>query len=334
MAEKKKIKIPKSVKELRLSPKKFAKKHGIRLKGKGLSKGEKKRNAKRLRNQYSEAAIAGLNKAVKILAEKAEGKKIEKIKEAVDNIISNGEVMRRIVKLYRRNPKEFSNMIYLPYMIMNTILYYNQENISDEEKEVGKSLDVEGLIEFCEKILKSEIKRYRKFGLSQEVAYQMATVIPTTKLFKSKVWYKRLIQTLFMIAEKVPVDLDEIMTAVMKLDKKKGIAKKEFLADFFLSFMLSKSTNKKHSYTDTQKDLQETLIERTLQYLDGLKSSRCKELLKSYIKRRKTAENYKADGKRVIKFVDYATSNSQYTKLKAVLQELIADNANNELYLG
>ena len=56
--------------------------------------------------------------------------------------------------------------------------------------------------------------------------------------------------------------------------------------------------------------------------------------MKAYIKRRKTAESYKNDTKRVIKFVDYANSNSPYTKLKAVLNELIADNSSNELYLG
>ena len=53
MAKKeKKIKIPKSVLDLRLSPKKFAKKHDIRLKGKGMTKREKKYNAKRLEKEY------------------------------------------------------------------------------------------------------------------------------------------------------------------------------------------------------------------------------------------------------------------------------------------
>lgn len=45
---KKKIKIPKSVLDLQLSPKKFAKRHNIRLKGKGISKRERKHNVKRL----------------------------------------------------------------------------------------------------------------------------------------------------------------------------------------------------------------------------------------------------------------------------------------------
>ena len=334
--KKKKIKIPKSVLELKMSPKKFAKKHGIKVKGKGLSKGEKKRNIKKLRNSYSEAAINGLNKAVKILAENSpEGKKVLKVKDGVDNIISNAEVMKTIAKLYRKNPKGYPNMIYLPNMIMNTLVYYSSENISDEEREIAKTLDAEGLVEFCEKILKGEIKRYRKLGLQDEVAYQLASTIPTTKLFKNgRQWYKKLIQSLYMIAEKYDVDVDVILQAVSKIDKKKSINKKDFLEGFFSEFILTKSSNKNHSFNESQKALHETLVERTLEYMDGIKSRKCKEMLKTFIKRRKTAESYKNDTKRVIKFIDHANSNSSYTGLKSVVQELIADNSSNELYLS
>jgi hypothetical protein len=264
--EKKKIKIPKSVLDLKLSPKKFAKKHSIRLKGKGLSKGEKKRNIKRLRNSYSESAINGLNKAVKILAENPpDNKKIIKVKDAVDNIISNPEVMKRVAKLYRKTPKSYPNLIFLPHMIMNTLVYYNQDSLSDEEKEIAKSLDTESLIEFCEKILKDQIKRYRKLGVSNEVAYQLATVIPTTKLLKNgRQWYKKLIQSLYMIAEKSDVDVDVILSAVAKVDKKKVLNKKDFLGGFFSEFILTKSSNKNHSFNDSQKTLHETFIEKTL----------------------------------------------------------------------
>ena len=334
--EKKKIKIPKSVLELKLSPKKFAKKHGIKLKGKGLSKGEKKRNAKRLRNSYSESAIGGLNKAVKILAENApDNKKILKVKDGVDNILCNPEVMKRVAKLYRENPKNYPNLIYLPHMIMNTLVYYSQETISEEEKAVAQSLDTEGLIEFCEKILKDQIKRYRKLGVADEVAYQLATVIPTTKLLKnSRQWYKKLIQSLYMIAEKDEVDVDVILAAVAKVDKDKVMSKKDFLEGFFSEFILTKSSNKNHSFNDSQKSLHETLIEKTLEYLDTAKGRKTREILKTYIKRRKTAESYKNDTKRVIKFIDHAHSNSSYTNLKSVVQELIADNSSNELYLS
>ena len=338
MAKKKKIKIPKSVLDLRMSPKKYAKKHNIRLKGKGMSKREKKHNVKRLKAEYSESAITGLNKAVKILAENnPENKKVLKVKDGVDNIISNPGVMKKVAKLYRKNPDSYPNMIYLPYMIMNTLVYYSSENISEEDKEIGKNLDSESLIEFCEKILKKEIKRYRNMGLDDDIAYQMATVIPTTKLFKNnRQWYKKLIQTMYNIAESKEVDVDAVIKAVIKIDKKKksSVAKKDFLEGFFSEFILQKSSNKNLKMTDTQKQLHEDLIERTLVYLDNLKGRKLREILKQYIKRRKTAESYKNDTKRVIKFTDHANSNSPYVNIKKVVQDLIADNSSNELYLS
>lgn len=333
---KKKIKVPKSVLDLRLSPKKYAKKHGIRLKGKGMSKSERKHNRKRLKQEYSESAINGLNKAVKILAENGpEGKKIGKVKDGVDNIISSPDVMRRVAKLYRKHPESYPNMIYLPHMIMNTLMYYSSEGISDEEKEIGKALDSQALVEFCEKILKKEIKRYKNMGIEQAVAYQLATVIPTTRLFKNnRQWYRKLINEMYAIAATTSVDIDAVLKAVSKIDKKKSISRKEFLEGFFSEFILQKDSNKNRTFTDTQKELHEGLIDRALLYMDNLKSRKLREMLKTYIKRRKTAESWKNDSKRVIKFTDHANSNSPYVTIKAVVQDLIADNSSNELYLS
>lgn len=336
MAKKKKIKIPKSVAELKMSPKKFAKKHDIRLKGKHMSKRERKHNIKRLKKEYSESAINGLNKAVKIIAENPDAKKIEKVKDGIDNIILNPDVMKRIAKIYKKHPDNYGNLKFLPYMIMNTLLYYQSEGISDEEKEIGKSLDTEALVEFCEKILKKEIKQYKKMGLEAGMAYQLASVIPTTRLFKNRLWYRKLIQEMYTLAETEEVDIDKVIRAVLKIDKKKSksISKKEFMEGFFSEFILQKNTNKNAKFTETQKELHEGLIERALVYMNDLKKSKLREMLRKYIKRRKTAESYKNDGKRVIKFVDHANSNSPYTTIKAVVQDLISDNSSNELYLS
>jgi hypothetical protein len=334
---KKKINIPKSVLDLRLTPKKFAKKHGIRLKGKGLTKGEKKREIKRFKKLYSVAAITGLNKAVKILSEHPpEGKKIEKVREAVDNVIVNPGVMKRVAKLYSKDPKNYPNMMLLPNFITTTILYYNQDTLNEKEKEEGKNLDKDQLLEFCEKILKTKIRRYRKSGLSSSTSYQLATVIPTTNLLKNnnRQWNKKLIQSLYTIAETESVDLNMILSSVRTIDKKKSIKKNEFYEGFFSEFMLSKSSNRNHTFNDTQKDLHDSLIEKTLEYLENIKPRKCREILKGYIKRRKTAESYKNDSKRVIKFIDHANSNSSYTNIKSVVQELISDNSTNELYLS
>lgn len=330
----KEIKIPKSVLGLRMSQKKFAKKNNIKLKGKGMTKQEKNHNEKRLQKEYAEYAINGLNKAVKILAENPTDKKIEKVKTGVENVITNPETMKKIAKIYHKDQDQFKNMKFLPDMIMNSLVYYSSEGISEEEKAIGASLDKEGLIEFCETILKKEIKKYKKSGLPPEVAYQLATVIPTNKLFKNnRQWYKRLIVQLYDIAEQQQVDIDLVMKAIIKLDKN-GVSKKDFLEGFFSEFILQKNTNKNAKFNDTQKELHDNLVERTLVYLDGLKANKLRDILKKYIKRRKTAEEYKNDTKRVIKFTDHANSNSPYENIKKVVTELIEENSSNELYLS
>ena len=337
MSKEKKIKIPKSVAELKLSPKKFAKKHGIRLRGKGLKKKDKKRNYKRLTNEYSTSAIEGINKAVKILVETTkESKKIDKIKAAVDNVITNPEIMKKISKIYAKDKSSYPSMIYLPHMIMNTLMYYGQKDLSEDDKVIGESLDKEGLIEFCEKILKKEIKVYKNAGLTQSAAFPMASVIPSGKLLKdmNRKWNRKLIQAMYTIAEDEPVYVDDIIRGILKTDKKSDLKKSVLLEGLFSEFILNKASNKDHKFTDNQKELHEKMIELTLEYLNSIKVRKCKEILKKYIKRRKTAEKYKNDSKRVIKFIDYANSNSEYTSLKKALTGIISDNASNELYLS
>lgn len=330
----KKIKIPKSVRGLKMSMKKFAKKNDIRIKGKGLSKKDKKRNQKRLIEEYSEFAINGLNKAVKILAEHPDAKKIDKVSKGVDNIISNPDVMKRIAKIYKNNKDEYPNMKYLPYMIMNTLMYYSSDNLSDEEKEIAKDLDPDALISFSEKILKSEVKRYRKSGLDDGMAFTMASTIPTTKLFKNRKWYKTLITTMYDLAEKEELDVDMIFKSILKLDKHSKIKKRQFLEEFFSEFIMTRASNKNAKFTETQKELHAALIERTLIYFNSLKPKDLRVILKEYIKRRKRAEEYSNDGKRVIKFTDHSNSNSPYENIKTCVQDLIADNASNESYLS
>jgi hypothetical protein len=220
-------------------------------------------------------------------------------------------------------------------MIVSTITYYRQEDLTDEEKEFGKRIHSDDLIEFCMKILKKIIKKYEKQDLSSEVAFQIATVIPTTKLLAgSRKWFRNLITTLHIMAEKSVPDLKAIFKAILKLDGKKYINKKLFYELLYQEFMLKRLSNKKYSATDSQKEFYDNFVDMTLEYLNELKVGKVKNILKQYIKARKKAEEFKSDGKRIIKFVDHANSNSPYQNIKAAVQELINDDKNNEIYLS
>ena len=336
MSDKKKVKIPDSVKHLKYSLEKYAKKNNIKLKGKGMPKREKKKVAKRLMEDYSENALIGLNKAVKILTEHPECENSEKIKNGIENIILNPEVVKHIAKLYKKNTDQYKNLIYLPNMIVNTLSYYdNDANLNEEEKKLKASLDPESLIAFCEKILKKQIKRYIKLGLDPEIAYHIATIIPSAHLFKVNVqWYRKLIRELYDLAENKDIDVEAILHAICRIDKEEVISKKAMLREFYSEFILQKYTNKQAKFNEKQKELHEGLIENALKYIDDLKLSKIRDILRGYIKTRKKAEEFKNDSRRIIKFVDHANSNSPYENIKKVVQDLIAENSANEVYLS
>ena len=334
MADKKKVKIPNSVKHLKYSIQKYAKKNDIHLKK--LPKRDRKKAEKRLMEDYSESSLIGINKAVKILTEHPDCENSEKIKTGIENIILNPEVVKAIAKLYKKNRDQYPNLIYLPNMIVNTLNYYdNEANLTEEEKKLKASLDPEMLVSFCEKILKKQIKKYIKLGLDPEIAYHIATIIPSARLFKVNVhWYRKLIRELYDLAETKDIDVDSILKAICRIDKDEVISKKEMLREFYCEFILQKYTNKQVKFNEKQKELHEGLIENALKYIDDLKLNKIRDILRNYIKARKKAEEYNNDSKRIIKFVDHANSNSPYTNIKKVVQDLIAENAANEVYLS
>lgn len=334
--DKKDIEIPKCVKVLKMSKKKYAKKNDFNIDSKKMGDKERKRKLKKLTLEYNEDIIKGLDKAVKILSEvTTESKKLNKIKAGVESVIVDPSTMDAVAELYKKHPENYPNMIFLPYMIISTITYYRQDDLTDEEKEFGKRIHNDDLIEFCEKILRKIIKQYKKHDLDERTAFHIATVIPSTKLLAgSRKWFRNLISTFRLMSETEVPDVKRIFKAILKLDGKKYIGKKLFYELFYQEFILTKLTNKKYSSTETQKEFYEKLIDMTLDYLNDLKVNKIKSILKQYIKSRKKAEEFKTDGKRIIKFVDHATSNSPYQNIKAAVQELINDDKDNELYLS
>lgn len=332
----KKLELPACVTVLKQSKEKYAKKNGIRIDKKKMKKKELKRRYKKLDKEYYEAIIVGLNKGVKILTEvHKESKKLNKIKKGVEKIILNHETMDGIIKIYKKDPSRYNELKFFPYMILSTIEYYNSGKLSDEDKELAESIDPEKLIEFASSILKKEIKRYNKLGLSDTVAFKLAAAIPSTKILnKSIVYYKRLLNMMYTMSENESLDIGKVFRAVVKLDGKKIIKKKVFLMNFYREFILRRMSNKNYSLTDTQKEMHEKLIDMCLEFMNSLKVSNIKCMLKNYIKSRKKAEEFKSDGKRVIKFTDQVNSNSPYANIKIAVQEIISDDETNELYLG
>ena len=320
--------------------KKFAKKNDIpyNLKGKDFSKKEKKKAAKEFNKEYASAQLDSLDKAVKILVQcgMQENKKIDKIKESVDDVIRNPSLMNDIIDIYKKDPKQHKWILYLPSMMVATIVYYQGKDLTDAEKKEAETVDVDMLMKFSEKILKKPIRKYIKHGLSTSAAFQMACAVPSLNVFTGRTvfFHRKFINTLFEIAKEEVVDIPTYFQAMFAMDKSEKFKKKEFLDEFCLQYLLRKQTNKSAKFTDNQKELQENLNTWALNHLNLIAKERSRSIIKNYIKARKRAEENKIDGTRVISLINHSNANSEYTRLRDVLLDLIKSNSQNELYLG
>lgn len=330
----KKIKLPRSVKQLRLSKKKWAKKNGMDYTGKKLSKGDKKVNKKRVKKKYPVAVAKGLNKAVQVITENPNSDKIDKINEAINGILTQPKLMAKVAKVYKEDRNNYDELIYLPRIILTTIQYYERSDISPEEKAEAENMDVDALTEFCEKILTKPRKKYESFGLSQSAAFALAALIPDNSILRGRYWYRRLVHTLYEIAESEVIDFDKVIEAISKLNKKHKMKKDEIRRNFFEEYIFTRKTNRFKQFTKTQNDLHEDLQNACLKYLDKLKKKEIKGILEEYVKRRKKAEKEGKDGSRIFKFIDHANSNSPFENIKWAVGKIITDHPEYETYLG
>ena len=241
-----------------------------------------------------------------------------------------------MISVYKKEPKEYKWILHLPGMITATILYYQKKDLMDEEKKEAEHLDVDMLMKFCEKILRKPIRKYMKHGLSASAAFQMACAVPTLNVFtwKTNYWHRKMINTMFEIAAEDVVDVPSYLQAIFSMDKNDKFKKKYFLDEFCLQYLLRKQTNKSAKFTDNQKELQENLNAWVLVHLNTIQKDRSRAIIKDYIRARKRAEENKVDGTRVIPLINHSNANSEYTKLRDVLLDIIKSNSQNELYLG
>lgn len=334
----KKIKIPDTVKDLKLSPKKFGKKIGIRI-NKGMPKKERKFYTKKLWNKYGKMAAEGLNDAMHILSENnPEEKKMAKVVKRVDGVLESPKTMNVVIKRYKKNPNRYPDMIHLPRFIISTVDYYNSTSISEAEKrEMDEKFDTEKLIDFSYHILKKPIKYYENRGVADVPAFRLAAAVPSARVFnKSRFYYRNAIEELYKIAALDPnqiLDLNVIIPSMIKVDKTRKISKKEFLRHFCFEFICMRLRNK-DLMEDSQRALNTELTSFVLDFLDSMKPHSLKELLKEYITVRKKEEYKNLKGTHPINFVEHAAANSPYLNIQNVVQDILEKNNNFATFLS
>ena len=312
---KREFKIPEDVKRLmKLSLKKFKKTDGDFYDSK-----------KELKKAYYAQIIDLLPASIAMLIKYGNVEAVKGCKESIYEKITDPKFVKYLSKEIK-NGAEFDNMILLPTIIYD-IIGEAQKALAAEKAENPDSettFDLDDLVGISREILKKKIKKMKKNGIDDALAFDLLSVIPTTKiLMKSQQYHiRRFFTVLYEHATTKEINFTKVMKEIFKDDD-------EYIGSVIV-FALLERKEKITNFTDTQKKLFNDITEYCFTTLEDMKKDEIYTILKSYTDVRKRDESQNKDTNR--RYYISSLPESDYPKILKVVNKICDMDENLKKY--
>ena len=148
------------------------------------------------------------------------------------------------------------------------------------------------VVEISKLILNKKIKKFKKAGLDEDLAFDVLSIIPTPEVLKkSKFHYIRnLFVTLYAHAKEKEIDFGRVIKCLFKNND-------EYIPEI-ITFALLERKEKITSFTDTQKKLFNNITEFCFKTMEDMKKDEIQNILNAYVESRKRDESQNKDANR------------------------------------
>lgn len=280
--DRKEFKIPDEVKKLaKLSFKKFKKTDGDYYDSK-----------KDLRKAYYAQIVDLLPAAIALIIKYGHIEAVKEVKELIYEKITDPKFVKYLRKEIKAG-SEFDNMILLPTIIYDIVgeAHKAAEAAKADDPDTETTFDVDDLVQVSRDILKKKIKKLTKAGVDEAVAFDVLSVIPTTKILAKSQQYhiRRFFTVLYEHAKTKEIKFEKIMKEVFKDGD---------YVNSVITFALLERKEKIANFTDTQKKLFNDITEYCFSTMEEMKKDEIYDILKSYTDVRKRDESQGKDTNR------------------------------------
>lgn len=280
--DRKEFKIPDEVKKLaKLSFKKFKKTDGDYYDSK-----------KDLRKAYYAQIVDLLPAAIALIIKYGHIEAVKEVKELIYEKITDPKFVKYLRKEIKAG-SEFDNMILLPTIIYDIVgeAHKAAEAAKADDPDTETTFDVDDLVQVSRDILKKKIKKLTKAGVDEAVAFDVLSVIPTTKILAKSQQYhiRRFFTVLYEHAKTKEIKFEKIMKEVFKDGD---------YVNSVITFALLERKEKIANFTDTQKKLFNDITEYCFSTMEDMKKDEIYDILKSYTDVRKRDESQGKDTNR------------------------------------
>ena len=249
---------------------------------------------------------------------------VQETKNKIYKKISDPDFIK-VLKKELKNGNKIENIKLLPIIIKEILLEAKRVNAEAVAANPNADvIDVSDMVELSKKILKKKMKKMEKEGISQGLAFDVLSIIPSEDALKSSQFYRihSFYNCLYENAKGTAVPFDKIMEII--IDKEYWMA--------FITFALLERKEKFSKLTDAQKTLYLDITTWCFSIMEKkLSKEELESVIKTFINNRKRDEAQGKDGNR--RYALSSLSADDYPRINKLITKMIANDDTIKKYL-
>lgn len=315
------VNVPKSVREFaEMTPKSHKKEYGEYFDSK-----------KALRKDYFEVLITDLPDTIEWLLRNSHKQidDVQRIKVQCYEKFAGAEgpdfieALTKFIKNYGVN--DIPKLEFLPIILAEMIADIIREN--ERLRSLGEA-ECEGpqdLYTLSSIIMKKRLKKAKKKGLSEEMMFDLLSIMPTPDAIEYSSFYRTrcVFSLIYQYAEKEPIPFETVIRFLY--------GKGENVTEPVITYALQERKDIYRKFNENQKKTFNDITTWVFNELEDMSKSDIRRILEKYIRQRKQDAAQGKDGNR--RYFVSSLPADDYRKISKVVQELINTSEDNKKYL-
>lgn len=238
--------------------------------------------------------------------------------------IINEDFIKYLGKRIKKDEDYAKELKMFPILVREIGMAAEQENQKALAQNPQAAVyDMSDLYEISKKLMKKQMKKMMEIGISEEMAFDLLSLIPSPKAMQYSPVYRirNLFNSLYEWSKSKAVPFKDIMNIIVKEEQYTN----------FIVFALLEKREVLSNMSDAQKNLYTDITTWCVETMEGMNPHDITEIINAYIKARNRDES---NGKDCARRYNLSVLTSEdYPHINAVITRMVAENGDIQKYL-
>lgn len=238
--------------------------------------------------------------------------------------IINEDFIKYLGKRIKKDEDYAKELKMFPILVREIGMTAEQENQKALAQNPQAAVyDMSDLYEISKKLMKKQMKKMMEIGISEEMAFDLLSLIPSPKAMQYSPVYRirNLFNSLYEWSKSKAVPFKDIMNIIVKEEQYTN----------FIVFALLEKREVLSNMSDAQKNLYTDITTWCVETMEGMNPHDITEIINAYIKARNRDES---NGKDCARRYNLGVLTAEdYPHINAVITRMVAENGDIQKYL-